>query len=122
MVFDKKAYMKEWREKNKKSLKEQRADWGAKNKDHVKQYNKQHAKTPNGIKYRKIADWKRHGIQCNDEWEEVYEWYSETANCNICDKLFLTSKDKCLDHHHHLEGYNIRGILCNRCNYYKNEL
>ena len=25
MVFDRKAYMKEWREKNKKSLKEQRA-------------------------------------------------------------------------------------------------
>tara|TARA_R100000935_G_C2770352_1_gene137400 strand:- start:480 stop:791 length:312 start_codon:yes stop_codon:yes gene_type:complete len=103
MVFDKKAYMKEWREKNKESIKE-------------------YHKSSRRISSSKISVWKQRGIRCDGVWDEVYEWFSNTTNCNICDKLFVVSKDKCLDHDHHLDGYNIRGILCQRCNHRANEL
>jgi len=66
--------------------------------------------------------WKRQGIRCDEEWDEVDDWYMNTQTCDICDKIFENTRDKCLDHDHHLEGYNIRGILCQKCNNVSNEL
>lgn len=135
MPFDKKEYMKEYnkqyRANNKEKFKEyenkpQRIkyikDYAKKNKEHLQQKQKEWGETPTGIKSNKIKVWKKIGIRCNDEWEEVYDWYGRSTNCDICDKPFTASIDKCLDHDHHLDGYNIRGILCKKCNNFRNEL
>ncbi len=104
--------------KDSEKLKEYNLQYYQKNKERIKEYRK----TPQGKKPRKISVWKQHGIQCDEEWDEVYEWYISCKNCDICDKEFVNSRDRCLDHDHTLEGYNIRGILCQKCNYYQNEL
>ena len=70
----------------------------------------------------RIANWEARGVECDDEWDEVYDWYIDTTHCNICDKEFVHSNDKCLDHDHDLEGYNVRSILCKKCNNVVNEL
>ena len=126
-----KEYNKQYHEKNKAYRKEYGKQWREKNKEYMKEYRKKYPgagylrewrKTPKGRRNQKISDWRTYGIQCNDEWGEVYEWYSNTTNCNICDKLFVKSIDKCLDHDHNLQGYNLRGILCKKCNNFSNEL
>tara|TARA_R100000935_G_C2684957_1_gene104202 strand:+ start:54 stop:461 length:408 start_codon:yes stop_codon:yes gene_type:complete len=135
MPFDKKAYMKEYREKNKDYLREcgrkyrekdprveYKREYNIKHKDRLNECRKLWDKTPRGIKSNKTKVWKKIGIRCNDEWEEVYDWYSCSTNCDICNKPFTASIDKCLDHDHHLDGYNIRGILCKKCNHHTNEL
>ena len=114
----KKAYQKAYRENNRGKAKEYQIEYRENNREKRKEYDK----TQKGIKCRKTNTWKVRGIRCDDEWDEVYEWFSSTTNCNICDKLFVESSDKCLDHDHHLEGYNVRGVLCQKCNHYQNEI
>jgi len=103
----------------------------AKQKEYLKKYEERperikwkqdYEKTPKRIKSNRINSWKLLGIRCDGGWEEVYDWYSETTNCDICSKLFTESMDKCLDHDHHIDGYNIRGILCQKCNNIRNEI
>ena len=136
MPMDKKAkteYMRAWREKNREHDKAYMKAYRDKNREKRKEYYKQwrmdnveatyaHWNTPRQKKSHAISRWKWFGIRCDDEWDEVYEWYSSKTNCDICDKLFVKSKDKCLDHDHHLEGYNVRAILCSKCNNHRNEL
>ena len=112
--------MKEYREKNKARQREYERKY--REKDSRVEYMKDYRKTPIGHKSNKIGSWKKYGIRCDGAWEEVYEWHSCSTNCDICNKPFLTSKDKCLDHDHHLDGYNIRGILCQRCNNHYNSI
>ena len=109
-------------EKKKEHLIEYGKKWRGQNKDRMKITTQKYRKTPKSIKCAKLNAWKQHGIECNSEWDEVYEWYSSTTNCYICDKLFVESKDKCLDHDHELQRYNIRGILCRKCNNHYNEI
>ena len=120
MPFDKKAYDKEYwkkyQEKNKDKLLKKWRDYREENKDRL------NANDRARVKSNRIKVWKKIGILCDDEWEEVYDWYSNTTNCDICDKLFVKSIDKCLDHDHHLEGYNVRSILCRKCNCHFNEI
>ena len=100
-------YLQEYYRKNYERLNKQYAEWG---------------KTPKGHKQQTIRNWKHHGINCDEEWDEVFDWWLNAKTCNICDKEFVISTDKCLDHDHILEGYNVRGILCQKCNNYQNEL
>ena len=111
-----KEYSKQYAKKHSIALKKYKSEWGKSEK------REEYKKSSRRIKQNKIHSWKQQGIQCNFEWDEVYEWYSNTTNCDICSKLFVVSMDMCLDHDHELQGYNIRGILCQRCNNWSNEL
>ena len=54
----KKAYMKEYQQKNKDKIKEYRE----KNKDKLKEYNKEYYQTPAGKKLSRIGNWKFKGV------------------------------------------------------------
>ena len=113
-----KEYMREYYRKNKEKHNAEMKVWRDKNKDYQVEYRK----TDKGYKITTISCWKsQYKINCDEEWDEVFEWWLNAKTCDICDKEF-TKGNKCLDHDHHLEGYNVRGILCQRCNNYQNEL
>jgi len=104
-------------EKNKEARKEYARAYNNTDdrKEYMKQYHENYRETEKGKQTTKIAHWKYAGLRCDNEWDEVYNWWKNATRCDICDASFETCK-KCLDHDHILEGYNIRGILCAKCN------
>ena len=81
--------------------------------------------TYNGLKSRRISDWKAQGIILGkfNEWNDLYKWYIETDKCEACNITFESGRGtktgqkklgKCLDHCH---STNLpRQILCRSCN------
>ena len=66
-------------------------------------------------KSSKKADWKHRGIKIDqDDFDYVYNEYIHATNCELCNKLFLNSKDRHLDHNH--DTGEIRNIVCLKCN------
>ena len=102
MVFDKKAYDREYRKKN---------------KEKIRAVLKEYRKTDSGIKSRRITRWKSHGI-IFDDFDWLYDLYISRHTCEHCDKEFENSFDRHLDHDHSItDDNNVRGILCRECNF-----
>ena len=86
-------------------------------------YNREYNQSPAGKKRMRICTWKRGGIISND-WDATYEKFMNTLNCENteCNVLltidrYRTTTSKCLDHDHSIiNEYNIRAVLCHRCN------
>ena len=131
MVFDKKQYQKEWCEKNKEKIKQQKREWSENNKEHKKQYQKEYYKknkenikqqndewrqTPYGKKSNTISKWKRCGLKLfGYTYDEVYEYYLDCDNCEICNKdISMSGHQKNMDHCHDTGIF--RWILCQSCN------
>jgi hypothetical protein len=68
---------------------------------------------PKKYKTNKICRWKSSGV-IYDDWDDLYEVYMNTMECQHCKKPFETSYDRCLDHNH--ETGLFRMILCQGCN------
>ena len=64
-------------------------------------------------KYRTIINWKSRGL-IYDDYDELYEIYIKTINCNHCNKEFKNSRDRCMDHDHNTGLF--RKIVCQTCN------
>ena len=122
--------MKGYREDNKEKLAELNKQWRENNQEHCLQYredtkertaerDKEYAKTPNGIRVRAVADWKRHGITPPKDMTlfDVYDnIYLPCTHCMVCENEFKSRRDKCADHNHDLVEHNFRQVLCQDCN------
>ena len=64
-------------------------------------------------KYKTISNWKSRGL-IYDDYDELYEIYIKTMNCQYCNKEFNNSQDRCLDHDHNTGLF--RKIVCRACN------
>ena len=64
----------------------------------------------------KKSSWSISGmIFVDDEhFQYVYNEFIHAKNCDLCNKLFLKSRDRQLDHDH--DTGEIRNIVCNKCN------
>jgi len=120
---------KEYREKNKQKILQQKKEYYQENKQKVNEYHKKYYQikgkhyyqTPERIKSRRIYDWKKIGVIC-DDFDALYNHYLKTSYCDFCrceltyDKN-NTSTTKCLDHDHTItDRPNFRNILCHSCN------
>ena len=86
------------------------------NKEAISEQNRLYYKTPNGLKKRKINDWKCRGI-IDEDFSLLYDYLLLQTNCMICLKLFKNSQDRHLDHDHNItDDSNVRYILCRNCN------
>jgi hypothetical protein len=54
---------------------------------------------PKRHKNRTIYNWKKSGL-IYDNFEDLYEVYINTMNCQHCNKYFKNTLDRCLDHNH----------------------
>ena len=112
---------RKYRENNKDKSREYNKERYQKNKDKYKQHSKEYSQTPRGIKTRRISDWKRQGIIC-DDFDAMYDHYSKTSYCDICRceltyDRYSTATTKCVDHDHTINDIpNFRNILCVACN------
>jgi hypothetical protein len=66
-------------------------------------------------KYFAIWTWKKNGLKESDEFiEELYNRYIVASHCELCNKQFKSSQDRCMDHCHKTGKF--RNIACNSCN------
>jgi hypothetical protein len=110
---ERKAYQKEYREKNKEKIKEYRKEYKLNNKEQIKEYNQ----TDAGKKNRRIRRWKQIGVKSED-FNSLYEYYLNCNNCENCDIELIEgnygANRRCLDHSHKTGLF--RNVLCNTCN------
>lgn len=64
-------------------------------------------------KNKTIMVWKRSGVIYHD-FDELYEIYIKTMNCNNCGIEFINTKNRHLDHNHETGAF--RAIVCCSCN------
>ena len=67
-------------------------------------------------KYHKsimLHAWKRIGVIYHD-FDDLYDVYIKTMNCWHCNKEFVSTRDRCLDHDHTTGSF--RAIICHKCN------
>lgn len=112
MVLTKEAkaiYMKEWRNKK---ISEDPEYYKKKNLKY-REYNQTYYASPRGIKSTLLSAWKGYGL-VHDDYEILYKKYINTTQCDVCDKQFKNSFDRCMDHDHATGLF--RQVLCRNCN------
>jgi len=121
MVRDKrKTYMKEynkqWYQNNKGKHNQRNKEWYQNNKGKQKEYRQ----TPKWKKIMTISDWKRAGLKLfGYTYDEVYEYYLDCDNCEVCNKdISMGGKQRNMDHCH--SSGIFRWILCHSCNCHDN--
>ena len=61
----------------------------------------------------RINNWKVCGL-IYDDYDDLFEVYRKTLNCQHCNKEFKNRQDRHMDHNH--ETGLFRKIVCHRCN------
>ena len=64
-------------------------------------------------KYNSIKTWKNSGL-IYDDYDDLFEVYRKTLNCQHCNKEFINRRDRQMDHCH--ETGLFRKIVCQKCN------
>ena len=87
-----------------------------KNKEKIKERNKEYNKTPSRIKGKTINTWRLRGI-IDDDFISLYDYYIKETHCMICFNKYTSSKNRHLDHNPKLTNEpNVRYICCTNCN------
>ena len=66
------------------------------------------------------CSWRRQGLilTSKEEFEEIYQRYILSTNCELCNKQYKSTKDRHMDHIHFIDnkwGW-FRNVVCTSCN------
>jgi hypothetical protein len=105
-------------EKHKERKIKYQKEYYKKNKETIDSYKKVYGQTYEGKKRSTKNSWRRYGLNM-ENFDEIYERYLKTTNCDNCNILltqsrFATSTTRCMDHDHTTGIF--RNILCQACN------
>tara|TARA_R110002074_G_C11974854_1_gene611143 strand:+ start:43 stop:489 length:447 start_codon:yes stop_codon:yes gene_type:complete len=76
--------------------------------------NKKYYESDKGKKTERKKWWKRRGVVFDNDFEEIYDRYINSSQCELCNKVYKNSQDKCLDHCHTTGKF--RNVVCRPCN------
>ena len=113
-----KEYMKEWNENNKEEQNKKSREYYQTHKEEQNKKSRKYNQTPQGKKSNRISKWRERGIIFSD-YDLLYDIYLSTTHCHFCKCLLnqCGSSRKCVDHNHDIhDNENVRGILCQVCN------
>lgn len=65
------------------------------------------------------SNWKKYGL-ITDEFEEIYQQYIYSTNCEICGKIYESRNDRHMDHSHATGKF--RNVCCQKCNLRKRDV
>tara|TARA_R110000787_G_scaffold1144_2_gene4096 strand:+ start:165 stop:650 length:486 start_codon:yes stop_codon:yes gene_type:complete len=107
---------KKWKKENKEKVKAEGRKYYQKNKERLAAYQKSIPERTR--KSKGIWLWKIRGLIC-DDYNELYEKYINTTNCELCDVELTTDRHntkttRCLDHDHYTGLF--RNVVCHTCN------
>tara|TARA_R110000851_G_scaffold7589_1_gene29391 strand:+ start:87 stop:530 length:444 start_codon:yes stop_codon:yes gene_type:complete len=66
-----------------------------------------------GHKKHRKCQWKKSGL-IMDNFEEIYDRYIHSKCCESCDKIFIKSFHRIMDHDHNTGLF--RNVVCHGCN------
>ena len=113
--IDNRQKIKQYNIDNRQKRKEQKKQYDIDNREKKKEQKKQWDIDNHDI--NTIKNWKRYGLielQGVYTYESLYEYYISITHCEVCNKKFKNSFDKCLDHCHTTNIF--RWVLCRNCN------
>ena len=100
-------------DKAKESHRKRQKKYYERNKENIKLLSKT---CPKRLKSLRKSNWKKRGVI--GDLDQLYEIWFSAEKCNICEYIFLNTKNKCLDHNHDTGLF--RQILCRNCNNWDN--
>ena len=118
----KKCYKKEYYQKNKQKINQQRKGKGKEyskeyykqNKHNILEKQKEYYKQSKKAKKRsRICNWKKIGLICED-YDQVYQLWSDSTHCDTCGSQYTKQNPKNMEHCHKTGAF--RGIVCHQCN------
>ena len=76
-------------------------------------------------KARTKSRWKDNGLiwTSNEEFEEIYQRYISSTNCELCGNAYKSTRDRHMDHEHCIDdkwGW-FRNVVCNSCNHRRSD-
>jgi hypothetical protein len=102
-------YTKAYQAENKEDISAQKKEYQQQNKEKIKEYNQ----SPQGKKSLKMNDWKRRGM--DDDNQFIFDhYYLHETHCWVCKHEFCNKNWKCCDHDHTTGEF--RQVLCHKCN------
>mgnify|MGYP003656809168 CR=1 FL=1 len=112
----KKEYMKEYNKQHNEKNKEKHKEYYENNIELLREKRKIYRESPAGKKLLTIHNWRNFGVIETEQYtyDELYETYLYCGYCELCDKKFPDTFDRCLDHDHDTGIF--RWIVCRGCN------
>ncbi len=76
--------------------------------------NKKYRLSDKGKKSERKIWWKKRGVIFDNDFDEIHERYINSSHCELCNKVYKSSRDRCLDHCHTTGKF--RNVVCQSCN------